>query len=107
MSPKGSRQTSRNWLAVVHEGNPVTGFSVLLKLLITTTGLVVSKLPLMTSSGHGLVTVTLNWQVLVLPHLSFAVQVTTVWPMGKNEPDGSAQFTGTGPSQLSRAVGKG
>ena len=47
---------------------------------------------------------TVNSQVLVLPQMSFAVQVTTVWPWGKNDPDGGTQVTGRDPSQLSTAL---
>jgi len=50
-------------------------------------------------------TVTSNWQVLVLPAASLAVQVTCVVPLGKAEPLTGLQTTATLPSQLSAAVG--
>ena len=51
-------------------------------------------------------TVTVNEHVAVLPEASVAVQVTTVVPVGKQEPDGGLQTTVT-PGQLSEAVGGG
>ena len=50
-------------------------------------------------------TVTSNWQVLLLPAASLAVQVTCVVPLGKAEPLAGLQATVTLPSQLSAAVG--
>ena len=50
-------------------------------------------------------TVTSNWQVLVLPAASLAVQVTCVAPLGRAAPLTGLQTTATVPSQLSVAVG--
>jgi hypothetical protein len=41
--------------------------------------------------------------LVVLPETSVAVQVTTFVPIGKLEPEGGLQMTGTGASQLSNA----
>ena len=50
-------------------------------------------------------TVTSNWQVLLLPAPSVAVQVTCVVPFGKAAPVSGLQTTATLPSQLSAALG--
>jgi hypothetical protein len=50
-------------------------------------------------------TVTSNWQVLVLAPASVAVQVTWVVPFGKAKPLAGVQTTVTLASQLSVAVG--
>ena len=50
-------------------------------------------------------TVTSNWQVLLLPAASLAVQVTCVTPLGKAAPLAGLPTTVTLPSQLSAAVG--
>ena len=49
-------------------------------------------------------TVTVNWQVLILPDASVAVTVTVVVPTGKKLPDAGTLVTTT-PGQLSVAVG--
>src|SRR6218665_213472 len=49
-------------------------------------------------------TFTLNWQDLVLPDLSWAVQVTFVSPTGKVAPEGCEHVT-VAPPQLSTDVG--
>ena len=50
-------------------------------------------------------TVTSNWQVLLLPAPSVAVQVTCVVPFGKAAPVSGLQTAATLPSQLSAALG--
>src|SRR5436309_2900520 len=50
-------------------------------------------------------TVTSNWQVLLLPAASLAVQVTCVAPLGRAAPLAGLQATATLPSQLSAALG--
>ena len=52
-------------------------------------------------------TVTLNWQLLELPHPSVAVQVTVVTPILKVEPDGGVHTVVMGPGQLSETAGAG
>jgi hypothetical protein len=51
-------------------------------------------------------TVTVNEQLLVLPEVSVAVQVTVVTPSGKREPEGGEEFVEATP-QLSVTIGAG
>jgi hypothetical protein len=63
------------------------------------------------SEGHVIVqltsvTITLKPQLVAMPAVSVAVQVTAVLPIGKFEPEGGLQLDVT-PGQLSVAVGDG
>ena len=49
-------------------------------------------------------TVTVNEQLFVLPDVSVAVQITTVTPIGKIEPEGGELFVEITP-QLSNTIG--
>ncbi len=51
------------------------------------------------------VTTTEKEETDVFPCVSLAVQVTVVVPIGKSDPDGSVQATGTSPSIASTAMG--
>jgi len=50
-------------------------------------------------------TVTVNWQLPVLPCASVAEHVTVVVPLANVEPDAGEQLTAPTPGQLSLAVG--
>ncbi len=86
--------------------------SVALALKTTTAEQAMLEVPVVMGDGQVTtgasvsLTVTVNEQLLVLPDVSVAVQVTVVVPTGKNAPDEGEQFTLV-TAQLSEAIGEG